>query len=80
MPRRAAKTRKVGLEMKSDLYDGLSKLARENGQTKSFILEKAVQHYIEFIAPTQRTIRPEIMAHVRRSIQRNRKLLQRLAQ
>jgi predicted transcriptional regulator len=80
MPKRVAKTRKVGLEIKSDLYEGLSKLARENGQTKSFILQKAVEHYIQFVAPTQRTIRPEMMAHARRSMQRNRKLLQRLAQ
>jgi predicted transcriptional regulator len=80
MTKRAAKTKKVGLEMKVALYDNLSRLAQENGQTKSFILEKAVEHYIRFIAPTQRTVRPEIMAHARRSVQRNRKLLQRLAE
>jgi predicted transcriptional regulator len=73
-------TRKVGLEMKAELYEDLSKLAKDNGQTKSFILEKAVEHYIHFVAPTQGTVRPEIMAHVRRSVHKNRKLLQLLAQ
>jgi hypothetical protein len=72
-------TRKIGLEMKAQLYKDLSNLARDNGQTKSFILEKAVEHYIQFVAPTQGTVRPEIMAHVRRSVDKNRKLLQLLA-
>jgi predicted transcriptional regulator len=66
--------------MNAELYDDLSKLANDNGQTRSFILEKAVEHYIQFVAPTQATVRPEIMAHVRRSIDKNRKLLKLLAQ
>ncbi len=73
-------TRKVGLEMRAELYEDLSKLAKDNGQSKSFILEKAVEHYIQFVAPTQGAVRPEIMAHVRRSVEKNRKLLQLLAQ
>ncbi|MHB8754352.1 MAG: hypothetical protein ACYC92_05265 [Candidatus Acidiferrales bacterium] len=36
--------------------------------------------YIQFVAPAQGTVRPEIMAHVRRSVEKNRKLLQLLAQ
>jgi hypothetical protein len=71
--------RKVGLEMRAALYESLSKLAKDNGQTKSFILEKAIEHYIQFVAPTQGTVRPEIMGHVRRSVEKNRKLLQLLA-
>ncbi len=73
-------TRKVGLAMRAELYEDLSKLAKDNGQSKSFVLEKAVEHYIQFVAPTQSTVRPEIMAHVRRSVEKNRKLLQLLAQ
>lgn len=72
-------TRKVGLEMKTALYESLSQLARDNGQTRSFVLEKAIEHYIQFVAPTQSTVRPEIMAHVRRSVEKNRKLLKLLA-
>ena len=73
-------TRKVGLAMRAELYEDLSKLAKDNGQSKSFVLEKAVEHYIQFVAPTQSTVRPEIMAHVRRSVEKNLKLLQLLAQ
>ncbi len=73
-------TRKVGLAMRAELYEDLSKLAKDNGQSKSFVLEKAVEHYIQFVAPTQSTVRPEIMAHVRRSVEKNRRLLQLLAQ
>jgi hypothetical protein len=72
-------TRKVGLAMRTELYEDLSKLAKDNGQSKSHILEKAVEHYIQFVAPTHGTVRPEIMVHVRRSVERNRKLLHLLA-
>jgi hypothetical protein len=39
-------------------------------------LEQAVEHYIRFVAPTQSVVRPEIMAHVHWSVNKNRKLLQ----
>jgi hypothetical protein len=73
-------SRKVGLNMRAGLYEDLAKLARDNGQTTTYVLERAVEHYIQYVAPTQNTVRPEIMAHVRKSIEKNRKLLQLLAQ
>jgi predicted DNA-binding protein len=73
-------TRKVGLNMRAELYDDLAKLAKDNGQTTTYVLERAAEHYIQYVAPTQNTVRPEIMAHVRRSIEKNRKLLHLLAQ
>jgi hypothetical protein len=72
--------KQVGLNMRAALYDDLAKLAKDNGQTTTYVLEQAVEHYIQFIAPTQGVVRPEIMAHVRRSVDKNRKLLQLLAQ
>ncbi len=72
-------TRKVGLNMRTGLYDDLAKLAKDNGQTTTYVLERAVEHYIQYVAPTQSTVRPEIMAHVRKSIEKNRKLLHLLA-
>ena len=72
-------TRKVGLNMRAGLYDDLAKLAKDNGQTTTYVLEQAVEHYIQYIAPTQGTVRPEIMARVRKSIEKNRKLLHLLA-
>jgi hypothetical protein len=73
-------TRKVGLNMRAELYDDLAKLAKDNGQTTTYVLERAAEHYIQYVAPTQNTVRPEIMAHVRKSIEKNRKLLHLLAQ
>jgi hypothetical protein len=73
-------TVKVGLNMKASLYNDLTKLAKDNGQTTTYVLEQAAEHYIRYIAPTQSTVRPEIMAHARKSIEKNRKLLRLLGQ
>jgi len=72
-------TRKVGLNVRAGLYEDLAKLAKDNGQTTTYVLEQAVEHYIQYVAPKQSTVRPEIMAHVRKSIEKNRKLLRLLA-
>jgi hypothetical protein len=72
--------KQVGLKMRAALYDDLAKLAADNGQTTTWVLEQAADHYLRFVAPTQSTVRPEIMAHVRRSVDKNRKLLKLLAQ
>jgi hypothetical protein len=79
-PAMAKKARKqVSLKMRADLYDDLAKLAKDNGQTTTYVLEQAAEHYLRFIAPTQNIVRPEIMAHVRRSLNKNRQLLELLA-
>jgi hypothetical protein len=59
--------KQVGLNMRATLYDDLTKLAEDNGETTTYVLEQAAEHYIRFVAPTQSVVRPEIMAHVRRS-------------
>jgi len=71
--------KRIGLNMRAELYRDLAKLAEDNGQTTTYVLEQAAEHYIRFVAPTQSVVRPELMAHVRRSINKNRKLLQHLA-
>ncbi len=79
--RRAKEARKqVGLTMRAALYDDLSKLAKDNGHTTTYLLERAAEHYIQYVAPRESVVRPEIMAHVRQSVDRNRKLLQLLAE
>ena len=72
-------TKKIGLELDARLYSDLSKLAKENGQSRRFLLEKALEHYLRFVVPSQGTVRPEIMAHFRRSTDKNRKLHELLA-
>jgi len=74
-----SRTRKIGLEMDAGLYQQLSDLAKENGQSRRFLLEKALEHYIRFVVPSQSTVRPEVMSHFRRSTDKNCKLHQLLA-
>lgn len=76
---RKASTRKIGLEMDKRLYAELSRLAKENGQSRRFLLEKALEHYLQFVVPSQGTVRPEVMNHFRRSTNKNRKLHELLA-
>ncbi len=73
-------TRKIGLEMNAQLYARLSKVAKRNGQSRRFLLEKALEHYLEVVVPSQATVRPEVMKHFRRSTEKNRRLHQLLAQ
>jgi hypothetical protein len=72
-------TKKIGLEMDARLYGELSKLAKKNGQSRRFLLEKALEHYIQFVVPSQGTVRPELMSHFRKSTDKNRKLHELLA-
>lgn len=76
---RKVKTRRIGLEMNADLYAELSKHARANGQSRRFLLEKALEHYLHEVVPSQSTIRPEVMKQFRRSVDKNRKLYELLA-
>jgi hypothetical protein len=66
--------------MRADLYRDMTQLAKDRGQTATYVLDQAVEHYIRYVAPTQGTVRPEIMARARKSIEKNRRLLELLAQ
>jgi predicted transcriptional regulator len=72
-------TVKIGPEIDKKLYTKFSELAAENGQSVRFVLERAMENYIQLIAPSQNSIRPEAMAHFRRSTDKNRKLHELLA-
>ena len=74
-----ATSRKLGLEVDARLYAELSKVAKKNGQSRRFLLEQAIEHYLEFVLPFQSTVRPEVMKHFRRSVEKNRKLYELLA-
>jgi hypothetical protein len=43
-------TKKIGLEMDARLYKQLSALAKENGQSRRFLLEKALRRSTDKIA------------------------------
>jgi hypothetical protein len=72
-------TVKIGPEIDKKLYVKFSDLAAENGQSVRFVLERAMENYIQLVAPSQSSIRPEVMAHFRRSTDENRRLHELLA-
>lgn len=74
-----AATIKIGPEIDKKLYARFSKVAEENGQSVRFVLERAMENYIHLVAPSQTAVRPEVMAHFRRSTDKNRKLHELLA-
>ena len=74
-----AATVKIGPEIDKKLYAKFSKLAAENGQSVRFVLERAMENYVQLVAPTQSAIRPEAITHFRRSTAKNRKLHELLA-
>ena len=77
MPKDA--TVKIGPEIDKKLYAKLSKVAEDNGQSVRFVLERAMENYLNLISPSQSSVRPEAMAHFRKSTDKNRKLYQLLA-
>ncbi len=72
-------TVKIGPEIDKKLYGKFSKIAAENGQSVRFVLEQAMENYVQLVAPSQGAVRPEAMAHFRRSTDKNRKLHELLA-
>jgi uncharacterized cupredoxin-like copper-binding protein len=72
-------TVKIGPEIDKKLYGKFSKIAAKNGQSVRFVLEQAMENYIQFVAPSQNAVRPEAMAHFRRSTDKNQKLHELLA-
>ena len=74
-----AATAKLGLEIDAKLYTHLSDLAERNGQSRRFLLEQALKFYFQAVVPSQGTVRPEVLAHFRKSTAKNEKLLHLLA-
>jgi hypothetical protein len=47
----AKKARKqVERNLRASRYDDLAKLAKDNGQTTTYVLEQAAEHSIQFVA------------------------------
>jgi hypothetical protein len=71
---------KVLPEIDAELYEEFVSVAKENGQSQQFVLERALEHYLHNVVPSQRLVRPEAMAAYRRSNEKYRELYRRLAQ
>jgi hypothetical protein len=60
-----------------ELLAAMREIARADGRHFQAVLEDAMTGYIE--ARARRTVRPEVMAHYRASVERNRLLAELLA-
>ena len=75
MPR----TVKITSEIDAKLYQELVSVAKENGQSQQFVLERPLEHYLHNVVPLQSMVRPEVMAAYRRSNEKYRELYARLS-
>jgi hypothetical protein len=72
-------TVKIGPAIDAKLYKELVAVAKRNGQSQRHLLEKAIEHYIHNVVPSQHLVRPEVMEAYRRSNEKFRELYQKLA-
>lgn len=75
----AAKVRKFAPEIDARLYEEMVQVAKQNGQSQRYILEKALEHYLHNVVPSQHLVRRGVMDAFEESVARNRDLLERLA-
>ena len=73
-------TVKIGPAIDAKLYKEFVAVAKENGQSQRFLLEKAIVHYIRNVVPSQHTVRPAVMEAFRRSNEKFRDLYRKLAE
>ena len=45
---------KIAPEIDAKLYEELVSVAKENGQSQRFVLERALEHYLHNVVPSQR--------------------------
>jgi hypothetical protein len=75
----AKETVKIGPAIDAELYKELVAVARENGQSQRHLLERAIEHYLHNVVPSQHLVRPEVMEAYRRSNEKFRELYEKLA-
>ena len=78
MPKQA--TIKIGPAIDAKLYKEFLAVAKENGQSQRYLLEKAIEHYLHTVVPSRQTVRPEVMDKFRVSNEKFRELYQKLAE
>jgi len=75
----AGRVKKFAPEIDARLYDEMVKVAKQNGQSQRYILERALEHYLHNVVPSQHLVRRDVMDAFEQSVKRNRDLLDRLA-
>jgi hypothetical protein len=71
--------KKFAPEIDARLYKEMVQVAKKNGQSQRYILEKALEHYLHNVVPSQHVVRREVMDAFEQSVKRNKDLLDRLA-
>ena len=75
----ASKVKKFAPEIDAKLYQEMVRVAKQNGQSQRYILERALEHYLHNVVPSQHLVRRNVMDAFEQSVARNRDLLERLA-
>jgi hypothetical protein len=75
----AGAVKKFAPEIDAKLYEEMVRVAKKNGQSQRYILEKALEHYLHNVVPSQHLVRRDVMNAFEQSVARNRDLLDRLA-
>ena len=73
-----ASREKFSSQAAPELLEAVREIARKEGRQFQVVLEDALRNYVE--SKEQQKVRPEVMAHFRASVERNRRLLELLAQ
>ena len=71
--------KKFAPEIDAKLYKEMVRVAKQNGQSQRYILEKALEHYLYNVVPSQHVVRRGVMEAFEQSVARNQDLLERLA-
>ena len=73
-----ATRQKFSSQASPELLSKMREIARSDGRHFQAVLEDAMQQYLDNRA--QQKVRPEVMAHFRASLEKNRRLYELLAQ
>jgi hypothetical protein len=73
-------TIKIGPAIDAKLYKEFVAVAKENGQSQRYLLEKAIEHYLHTVVPSRQTVRPEVMDKFRASSEKFHELYRKLAE
>ena len=80
----AARREKFSSQAAPELLAAVREIARQDGRHFQAVLEDALRQYIQDREgpkdPSQEKVRPEVMAHFRASVEKNRRLYELLAQ
>ena len=74
----AASREKFSSQASPELLKTIRDIARKEGRQFQAVLEDALREYIG--SKEQRKVRPEVMAHYRASVEKNRRLAELMAQ